>query len=94
MRTLKLADAALPQRQRSSLGNSLIQITQGSDRGQDSQQAPQSVDGYAEFQDQWKSNRRLISQRLAMIEEELDRISRDELASPQLNVFQVAEVTG
>ncbi|MHC4877724.1 MAG: hypothetical protein ACYTGL_14605 [Planctomycetota bacterium] len=91
MRTLKLADAVSSQPQRSTLGNSLIQITQGTDQPRKSQQSPESVDGYAEFQEQWRSNSRLISQRLSLIEEELNRISRDDIASPQLNLFQAAE---
>ncbi|MBI1312748.1 hypothetical protein GC176_15765 [bacterium] len=91
MRTQRLADADYAERIRGSLGTTLIQITQNGNRPQTRPAPHAAVPGFAEWQQQWQTNNRLISQRLAMIDAELERMTRDEMASPQLNVFQDVE---
>ncbi len=97
MLTLKLADADYAERVRGSLGRSLVQISSlvrisqssGDARRQPGQQS--EIPGYDEWQEQWRSNSRMISQRLEMIDAELERLSRDDAMNLQLNVFQDQE---
>lgn len=92
MPALKLADADYAERTRGALGSSLIQISNsgGATRTRPEQQA--EIPGFDEWQEQWQSNNRLISQRLEMIDAELERLSREGASNPQLNVFQDQEV--
>ncbi len=92
MPALKLADADYAERNRGSLGHSLIQISNG---GGAVRTRPEQAEipGFDEWQEQWKSNNRLISQRLEMIDAELERLSREGGSNLQLNVFQDQEVT-
>jgi hypothetical protein len=92
MPALKLADADYAERTCGSLGSSLIQISNngGAVRTRTEQQA--EIPGFDEWQEQWQSNNRLIGQRLEMIDAELERLSREGVSNPQLNVFQDQEV--
>ncbi len=91
MPALKLADADYAERIRGSLGHSLTRISNsgGAARPRPEQQA--DVPGFDEWQEQFHSNNRLISQRLEMIDAELERLSREGASNPRLNVFQDQE---
>lgn len=94
MRTRKLADANYAEQIRCPLGTSLIRVTQIDNGTQTRPAKSAEVPGFSEWQEQWQSNNKLISQRLALIDAELERICRDDVAPPQLNVFQDMEAVG
>ena len=93
MPALKLADADYAERTRGSLGHSLIQISNSGSATRSLRQQQADVPGFDEWQKQFRSNNRLISQRLEMIDAELERLSREGASNPQLNVFQDQEVS-
>jgi hypothetical protein len=93
MPALKLADANYAERIRGSLGSSLIQISNSGGAVRSRLEQHTAIPGFDEWQEQWKSNNRLISQRLEMIDTELERLSREGGSNPQLNVFHDQEVT-
>ena len=93
MPALKLADANYAERIRGPLGHSLIQISNGGSAVRTRSEQHIEIPGFDEWQEQWKSNNRLISQRLEMIDAELERLSREGGSNPQLNLFQDRDVT-
>ena len=93
MPALKLADADNVQRTRGSLGRSLIQISNRDTGERKRPEEQKNLPGFDEWQEQLRSNNRLISQRLEMIDTELERLSREGASNPQLNVFQDQEVS-
>lgn len=93
MPALKLADADYAERNRGSLGHSLIQISNHSGTARPLPEQQADIPGFDEWQKQFRSNNRQISQRLELIDAELERLNRDSASNPQLNVFQDQEVS-
>jgi hypothetical protein len=93
MRTLKLADADHARQVRGSLGRSLVQISLHNRDARSRPGQQTEIPGFDEWQEQWRSNSRLISQRLELIDAELERLSRDDAMRLQLNVFHEQEVS-
>ena len=89
MSHLKLADPDFFERQRSPLGECLIQLVAVPEVPVGPSIAPASEQQYRDWQDRWAGQQQLISRRLAMIEEELDRLVDDRPAMPQFSLIGV-----
>lgn len=97
MPNLKLADPDRDVRIASPLARCLVQLdarpaaTASIDVPVDREESidgGNAEEGCIPWQKRWKANQELISSRLAMIQEELDRLDESDLAAPHLSVFE------
>jgi hypothetical protein len=89
MSHLKLADPDYFERQRSTLGECLIQLVAVPELPVGPSEEPVSDQQYRDWQDRWAGQQNLITRRLAMIEEELDRLAEERPALPQFGLIGV-----
>ena len=87
MSRLRLADPDYAYRSRTPLGECLIQLIATPDVPVSTAPEPLSDDQFQEWQTRWAGQQDQIARRLAMIEEELDRLADSPASFPTLRVF-------
>jgi hypothetical protein len=87
MTQLKLADTNYFDRQRTPLGECLIQLVAVPEMLISTPDEPAFSQQYQDWQDRWSGQQGLIARRLAVIEEELDRLAEERPEMPQSGMF-------